>query len=301
MNYIKAAAVSPELRVADVAYNTKEILHVVRNRLSEDVRAVLFPELSLTGYTPADLFFTEDLLRASEEALRLIAEETKELDLILVVGLPLRHRNRLYNTGAVLHKGKVLGVVPKQHLPNYNEFYESRWFTAYEKSHGNEIYLRGFGAVPFGHLIFESEAFTFGVEICEDLFAAIPPSASLSLQGAEIMFNLSASNELVGKKEFRRSLVNLTSAKNIGAYVYASSGPNESTTDLVFSGHLLISEYGTLLKENKRFSFESDLLEAFIDVSRIRGERLKNTTFQREAHQASQEALRVRFLRNKRP
>jgi len=301
MNYIKAAAVSPELRVADVAYNTKEILHIVHRRLSDDVRAVLFPELSLTGYTPADLFFTEDLLHASEEALRLIAEETKELDLILVVGLPLRHRNRLFNTAAVLHQGKVLGVVPKQHLPNYNEFYESRWFTAYDKSHGNEIHLKGFGTVPFGPLVFESDAFTFGVEICEDLFAAIPPSASLSLQGAEIVFNLSASNELVGKKEFRRSLVNMTSAKNIGAYVYASSGPNESTTDLVFSGHLLISEYGTLLKENKRFSFESDLLEAFIDVSRIRGERLKNTTFQREAYQASQEALRVRFSQEQKP
>lgn len=295
MNYIKAAAVSPELRVADVAYNTKEILKIVHHGLSEDVKIVLFPELCLTGYTPADLFFTEDLLNTSEKALTEITENTRDLDVILIVGLPLRHKNRLFNTGAVLHRGKVLGIVPKQHLPNYNEFYESRWFTAYDNSHGKEIDVRGFGRVPFGHLIFESTLFTFGVEVCEDLFAAIPPSAGLSLQGAEMIFNLSASNELVGKKEFRRNLVNLASARNIGAYVYASSGPNESTTDLVFSGHLLFSEYGTLLKENERFSFESDVLESFIDVDRIRGERLKNTTFQREAFPAEKEATRIRF------
>lgn len=301
MNYMKTAMVSPELKVADVAYNTTEILHTIHHRISDEVKTVLFPELSITGYTPADLFFTEDLLNSSEDALFQIADQTKNLDLIIIVGLPLRHRNRLFNVGAVLHQGRLLGVVPKQHLPNYNEFYESRWFTAYDNSHGNEVFVKGFGHVPFGHLIFESSSYTFGIEICEDLFAAIPPSASLSLQGAEIIFNLSASNELVGKKEFRRNLVNLTSAKNIGAYVYASSGPNESTTDLVFSGHLLCSEYGTLLKENQRYSFETDVLEAFIDVNRIRGERLKNTTFQREAHQVSQEAIRIRFMQNEAP
>lgn len=295
MDYIKVAAVSPKIKVADVTFNTEQILNVIKKEVSADVKTILFPELSLTGYTPADLFFTEDLLNASEKALLEVAECTKMTDTVIILGLPLRHRNRLYNAAAVLHKGLLLGIVPKLHLPNYNEFYESRWFASYDKSHGTEITIQGFGKVPFGHLIFESPGYTFGIEICEDLFAAIPPSASLSLQGAELIFNLSASNELVGKKEFRKNLVNMASAKNIGAYVYASSGPNESTTDLVFSGHLLISEYGTLLRENQRFSLENDVLECFLDLSRIRGERLKNTTFQREMHHPDMDAVRVPF------
>jgi len=297
MDYVKLAAVSPELRIADVAYNREEIIRLVREETSidEDLQGMVFPELALTAYTAGDLFFSKDLLDAAMKSLKIIAEETANIPCILILGLPLRHKGKLYNCAAVLLQGKLLGVVPKVHLPNYNEFYEARWFTSYEKSHGNRLFVEGFGEVPFGHLIFESAFFRFGVEICEDLFAALPPSTSLSIQGAEIVFNLSASNELVGKYQYRKNLVNMASAKNIGAYVYASAGPLESTTDVVFSGHLMISEYGKMLKENQRFATSSEVIKAYVDLGRIQGERLRNTTFQKEQPLAAHEAELVSF------
>lgn len=297
MDYVKLAAVSPEIRVADVAYNREEIIRLVREETSidEDLQGMVFPELALTSYTAGDLFFSKDLLDAAMKSLKIIAEETANIPCLLILGLPLRHKGKLYNCAAVLLQGKLLGVVPKVHLPNYNEFYEARWFTSYEKSHGNRLFVEGFGEVPFGHLIFESAFFRFGVEICEDLFAALPPSTSLSIQGAEIIFNLSASNELVGKYQYRKNLVNMASAKNIGAYVYASAGPLESTTDVVFSGHLMISEYGKMLKENQRFATSSEVIKAYVDLARIQGERLRNTTFQKEQPLAAHEAEIVPF------
>lgn len=297
MDYVKLAAVSPELRVADVAYNREEIIRLVREETTndEDLQGMVFPELALTAYTAGDLFFSKDLLDAAVSALKVIAEETANIPCLLILGLPLRHKGKLYNCAAVLFQGKLLGVVPKVHLPNYNEFYEARWFTSYEKSHGHRLFVEGFGEVPFGHLIFESAFFRFGVEICEDLFAALPPSTSLSIQGAEIIFNLSASNELVGKYQYRKNLVNMASAKNIGAYVYASAGPLESTTDVVFSGHLMISEYGKMLKENQRFATSSEVIKAYVDLGRIQGERLRNTTFQKEQPLAAHEAELVSF------
>ncbi len=283
MDYIKISSVSPKLKVADVHYNKEEILKLIKQLAQDKVKVALFPELSLTGYTSADMFFSEDLLHKAEKALSEIAESTRNLDMVVILGLPVRHDGRLFNSAAVVFEGEILGIVPKQNLPNYNEFYESRWFTAYNTTHGRLMDFGDHKGIPFGNLVFSAGKYSFGVEICEDLFATVSPSSSLSLQGAEIIFNLSASNELVGKSEYRRDLVKITSAKNMGAYVYSSAGPNESTTDLVFSGHLLVCEYGTVLAENERFSIESDVLTAFIDLARIRGERLRNTTFRNES------------------
>lgn len=295
MDYIKIASVSPKLKVADVNYNQTEIMDLMQKLSADKVKVALFPELSITGYTSADIFFSEDLLSAAEVSLNNIAIATKGLDLVVIIGLPVRHIGRLYNCAAVLFEGRILGIVPKQNLPNYNEFYESRWFTAYNSSHGSMVDVGEQKDIPFGNLVFHGEKYRFAVEICEDLFATVSPSSSLSLQGAEIIFNLSASNELVGKSEYRRELVKITSAKNIGAYVYASAGPNESSTDLVFSGHLLVAEYGTLLAENERFKMTSDEIVTFIDLSRIRGERLRNTTFRNEAVSSQYLARTVSF------
>ncbi len=283
MDYIKIASVSPKLKVADVHYNKMEILKIVNQLAKEKVKAALFPELSLTSYSASDMFLSDDLLNATEDALNEIVEATHNLDMVVILGLPVRHEGRLFNSAAILFEGKILGIVPKQNLPNYNEFYESRWFTAYKETHGRTMDLGNHKGIPFGNLVFSAGNYSFGVEICEDLFATVSPSSSLSLQGAEVIFNLSASNELVGKSEYRRDLVKITSAKNVGAYVYASAGPNESTTDLVFSGHLLVCEYGTVIAENERFSIESDSITTFIDMARIRGERLRNTTFRNES------------------
>ncbi|NLB19830.1 MAG: NAD(+) synthase [Clostridium sp.] len=283
MNYLNVASFSPTLKVADVTFNTKEIIRLSQEMAKENVKISVFPELSLTSYSGADLFFTKDLLNEAQNALSRILDETKTLDMVILVGLPHAHEGRLFNVAAVLFKGKILGMVPKQNLPDYNEFYESRWFTAYQKSHGEITEFKDQVRIPFGNLLFKTKEYTFGVEICEDLFATVSPSSSLSLQGAEIIFNLSASNELVGKSDYRKNLVNVASAKNLGAYVYSSAGVGESTTDLVFSGHLLISEYGYILAENHRFSMKSDWIHSYIDLSRIKGERLKNSTFRNES------------------
>lgn len=295
MDYIKISAVSPKLKVSDVHYNKKEIIRLMSHLAESGVKVALFPELALTSYTAADLFFSEDLLEAAETALDEIVKASENLDMVVIVGVPLRQEGRLYNSAAVLLKGEILGIVPKQNLPGYNEFYESRWFTAYNATHGHFMDVGNHKKIPFGNLVFTADEYAFGVEICEDLFATVSPSSSLSLQGAQIIFNLSASNELAGKSEYRRDLVKITSAKNLGAYIYSSAGPGESTTDLVFSGHLLAAEYGTVLAENERFSLESDSITAFIDVARIRGERLRNTTFRNETVHPSHLAEKVPF------
>ncbi len=282
MDYLNVASLSPTLKVADVKFNTNEIIRLCQNLAKIHTKIAVFPELSLTSYSAQDLFLSNDLLENAEYHLLRILEETELLDMVILVGVPHRHEGRLFNVAAVLFKGKILGMVPKQNLPDYNEFYESRWFTAYNRSYGNFTHLKTIEQIPFGNIIFKTAEYSFGVEICEDLFAPVSPSSNLSLQGAEIIFNLSASNELVGKREYRKNLVTMASAKNLGAYVYSSSGVGESTTDLVFSGHLLISEYGNLLAENKRFSMDSDWITAYIDLSRIKGERLRNTTFRNQ-------------------
>ncbi len=295
MDYLNVASLSPMLKVADVTFNSNEIIRLCHKLIADHTKIAVFPELSLTSYSAQDLFLTRDLLESAKNHLERILKETRTLDMVILVGVPHEHEGRVFNVAAVLFKGRILGMVPKQNLPNYNEFYESRWFTAYDTSYGNFTSFKTLEQIPFGNIIFQTEDYSFGVEICEDLFAPMSPSTNLSLQGAEIIFNLSSSNELVGKKEYRKNLVTMASAKNIGAYIYSSSGVGESTTDLVFSGHLLISEYGNLLAENQRFSLESDLISSYIDLSRIKGERRQNSTFRNQKISEKDKAKFVYF------
>ena len=275
--FIKVAAATPEIMVADCDYNSKQIITLAKTLAKKGVRLAVFPELCITGYTCQDLFFQTALLDGAKSALNDIAKKLAKLDMITVVGLPVAHNGNLYNCAAVLYHGEVLGYVPKQYLPNYNEFYEMRHFTAWNGENSFEIHDN----VPFGtDFIFrceECEDFSFGIELCEDLWAPCPPSGNLALNGANIILNLSASNEMIGKSEYRRSLVQNQSARLIAGYVYCSAGEGESTQDLVFSGHNIIAENGSVLAESKLFSGEYTISE--IDVNKLAFERRKNTSF----------------------
>ena len=275
--FIKVAAATPSIKVADCDYNSKQIITLAKTLAKKGVRLAVFPELCITGYTCQDLFFQTALLDGAKSALEDIAKKLAKLDMITVVGLPVAHNGNLYNCAAVLYHGEVLGYVPKQYLPNYNEFYEMRHFTAWNGENSFEIHDN----VPFGtDFIFrceECEDFSFGIELCEDLWAPCPPSGNLALNGANIILNLSASNEMIGKSEYRRSLVQNQSARLIAGYVYCSAGEGESTQDLVFSGHNIIAENGSVLAESKLFSGEYTISE--IDVNKLAFERRKNTSF----------------------
>lgn len=278
--FIRVAAASPKLHVADCDYNTAEIKQMIANAARQDVQIICFPELCITGYTCADLFFQTALLEKAETSLLGIADfMTDKKTTIAIVGLPLRVRNRLYNMAAVVSHEGVLGFVPKTYLPNNNEFYEKRWFAS---AHDLTDFSVEFcdKAVPIGlNMIFKTEWCRFGIEICEDLWMPMPPSSELAVCGAEIIFNPSASNELAGKHAYRKSLVVQQSARSVAGYVYASCGVGESTTDLVFSGSRLIAENGTLITEGKRFSFDGELSVADIDIQALRHDRLKNSNF----------------------
>lgn len=277
--FVRFAAATPSLKVADCQYNTDEMLRMIAEAEKENVSAIVLPELSITGYTCADLFFDTHLQSEAKRNLSRVLEATEDLSIVVVVGMPLEISNRLYNTAVVVKGGHVLGVVPKTFLPNYNEFYEKRWFSTSEELKDNEIELLG-DIVPVGvDLIFKTGDYSFAIEICEDLWTTVPPSCVYSLNGAEVIFNLSASNEIAGKHRYRRDLVRQQSARCISGYVYAAAGSCESTTDLVFSGGSLIAENGVILEEGERLSFESNLIIADIDVERLRCDRLKNKSF----------------------
>ena len=292
--FIKVAAAIPEVRVADCAFNALKITELIKKAATEGVEVVCFPELSITSYSCGDLFFQEQLLNDAEKALEKLVEETAELDIFSIVGMPVRIDNQLYNAGVVIKSGKILGVSPKLNLPNNNEFYEKRWFTG-GKFNSNGYYLELAGQNTFIHnnYLFGTDEFVFGVEICEDLWMPNPHSSDLAVAGAEIIFNLSASNELVGKHAYRKQLVEQQSARCHCGYVYASAGFGESTTDLVFSGNALIAENGTMLAESKRFSIEPQLIFSEIDVERLRAERLKNSNFHNKT--ADIHSLRVEY------
>lgn len=277
--FVRVAAATPSLKVADCHYNINEILKLVVDAEKKKVSAIVFPELSLTGYTCGDLFLQHRLLEGAQQSLRKILDATKESSTIIIVGMPLVVSNKLYNVAVVLCGGKILGAVPKTFLPNYNEFYEKRWFSSSDELKDEVIYLCD-NYVPIGiNLIFESQDFKFSVEICEDLWTPIPPSSIASLNGAEIVFNLSASNETTGKHIYRKSLIAQQSARCIAGYVYAAAGNGESTTDVVFSGSSMIAENGSLLVEAERFSFDSQMIVADIDVERLKSDRYKNKSF----------------------
>ena len=280
--FVRVGAIVNKLVLASPLDNAKEIVKMIRKADKEGVSIVTTPELALTGYTCGDLFLQDELLDETEKALSIIIESTKDLDIISIIGMPLRCNNQLLNTAVVIEKGNIIGIVPKSYIPNYSEFYEKRWFTSSFDLRVSEVKLLN-QVVPIStELLFRDNKYrevTFAIEICEDLWAVNPPSNNHTLNGASIIFNLSSSNEIVGKDSYRKSLVSMQSAKTISGYVYASSGIMESTSDLVFGGASLIYENGKLLKSNKRFELDSNLLYTDIDVKRLINERCRNSSF----------------------
>jgi NAD+ synthase (glutamine-hydrolysing) len=280
MDFIKVAAACPKTRVADIDYNVENILKCINDAEKNNNKFIVFPELCITSYTCGDLFLQEYLLNKSLSGLEQILNSTKESDILIAVGAPLIYGSALYNCAFLMFKGSILGIVPKSYLPNYSEFYEKRWFTEGISVENEQVDLPFQKDIPFGtNLIFSSSIASFGVEICEDLWVTIPPSSYLSLMGAHIIGNLSASNELVSKMDYRKNLISNQSARTISSYIYSSAGVHESTTDVLFSGHLLISENGSSLKENNRFQRENEVISSIVDVFKLKAERMKNLSF----------------------
>ncbi|MBR6841650.1 MAG: NAD(+) synthase [Prevotella sp.] len=287
--FVNVAAAVPMVKVADVAYNVEQIKSLITQAEEQSVEVIVFPELCITGYTCQDLFKEQLLLDQAEQGIIQLLDFSRKLDIISIVGLPVIINGLLYNCAVVLQGGQVLGIVPKTYLPNYGEFYEKRWFASAQDLNPTDIYFAGnpihVSADPL--LFVTGDGVKFGVEICEDVWAPIPPSNNLALAGADIIFNLSASDELIGKHAYLKSLLAQQSARTISGYVYASSGFGESTQDVVYGGNAIIFENGKLLIEGKRFSFDPQLKSYQIDVEKLRAERRENTTFinaQRRAH-----------------
>lgn len=281
MNYgfVKVAAAVPHVKVADCRFNAEHIESLIAVAEGKGVQIITFPEMSFTGYTCGDLFGQQLLLEEAEMGLMQVLSNTRQLDIIAIVGMPVVVNSIVTNAAVVIQKGKIIGVVAKTYLPNYKEFYEQRWFTSALQLMTDRVRLCG-QQVPIGNnLLFETAETTFGIEICEDLWATIPPSSSHALQGAEIIFNLSADNEGISKYHYLCSLISQQSARCITGYVFSSCGFGESSTDVVFAGNGLIYENGTLLARSERFCFDEQLVISEIDVERIRAERRINTTF----------------------
>lgn len=279
--FVRVAAAVPVVSLADPAGNAAKICELIDRAEERKVSLVVFPELCVTGYSCADLFGQNMLIEAAEKAVESIAEHTEGLSLTVVVGVPVRFRGHLYNCAAVLHGGKVCGIVPKIHLPNYGEFYECRWFTSGAEFMQSpaEIVYAGQNAVLGPNQIFSLGKASFSVEICEDLWTPMPPSSFHSVAGALLTVNLSASNEVIGKNGYRKELVSMQSARTRGGYVYCSAGYGESTQDLVYSGAALIAENGQILAENTRFSLSDSLIVADVDVEKLETLRQKSSTF----------------------
>ena len=276
---VRVASAVPEMNVADVDFNVEKIMECVADAIRKRASLVVFPELSLTGYTCADLFGSELLLDASDRGLLRIADFSADKDIAIVVGAPVRHRGHLYNCAVVVFRGQMW-LVPKSYLPNYKEFYEKRWFSSADNSVNVASVTIGGRECAFGrNLLFRSGKLVFGVEICEDLWVPIPPSSVAAINGANMILNLSASNEVIGKHKFLVNLIKHQSNQCIAAYIYSSSGYGESTTDLVFAGNAIISENGNILKSGERFSMKSQVVVADVDVEALENERRINESF----------------------
>lgn len=280
--FVRVAAAVPRIKVADCEYNTNNIINIIKKAETKGIEIIVFPELSITAYTCGDLFRQKLLLEEAEMQLLRMLEETKCTDLTAIVGIPVRFDSQVFNCGVVIQGGKILGVVPKTYLPESNGFCEGRWFSSGRNALNCSVILCG-QWVPFGaDLLFEAEddkRFCFGIELCEDLWATIPPSSYLAAAGATFVFNLSASNELAGRYEYRKELIRQQSHKCLAGYILASSGVDESTTDLVFGGHSLIAESGNILKESERFLRNEQLIYTEIDIEKLVNDRRKNKIF----------------------
>ena len=278
--FVKVAAATPDIRVADVEFNTQNIINAMEEAQKNGAKILVFPELCVTGYTCSDLFDHSVLLKASRKALLEIAENTNDKDMLVFVGAPLEVNGKLYNVAAAMNQGEIIGFTTKTFLPNYGEFYEMRQFTPGPQT-VREITFEG-KKIPFGpQILFQAEGMeelVVAAEICEDVWSPVPPSIQAALEGATMIVNCSASDETIGKDTYRRALISGQSARLISGYIYANAGEGESTTDLVFGGHNIIAENGTILKESSRYVNESIYSE--LDLQRITGERRKNTTFQ---------------------
>lgn len=279
--YMRVAAAVPTIKVADPMYNVNEIAKMINSAYkTKKTKIILFPELCVTGYTCGDLFNQKTLIKGAEDALRKLLNETKGLNILIAVGMPVKADNKLFNCAVLFIGGKILGVVPKVFVPNYNEFYEQRWFASSEAILSNKVTLCG-QEVPFNeNLLFKDSLsnLCIGIDICEDLWVNIPPSSYHTLYGANLILNLSASNETVGKPDYRRDIVKVQSSKCLTGYVFTSAGQTESTTDVVFSGHSIIAEDGVILNED-RFSMDSNIIYGDIDLERIMNDRYKINTF----------------------
>ena len=325
--FVKVAAATPKVKVGDCGHNAAEICRIIEKAYKKGTQLVVFPELSITGYTCSDLFWQQSLIKKAKDKLIMIAKHTRDKEIIAVIGLPFEFKDKLYNAAAVVYDGEILGIVPKSYLPNYSEFYEARHFTSgvgikgyidieiddeeeefdYSDGFNYRLFIKGeddeidfddtdedededededdwdfdFDSIPFGtDILFkvtEIPGFTFAVEICEDLWVANPPSTKHTLAGATVIVNLSASDETAGKAAYRKNLVSGQSARTVSAYVYADAGEGESTTDLVFAGHNIIAENGSIIAEAKRF--DNSIIYGEIDLDKIIAERRRMTTF----------------------
>lgn len=279
--YVKVASAIPSVRVGDVAYNVEQIENLVIQAEGKGVEVIVFPELSLTGYTCQDLFRQQLLLDRVEQGVMRLMDFTRKLDIIAIVGAPIPVGNLLLNCAVVIQKGHVLGMVPKFYLPNYSEFYEKRWFASAQDLRDMELRYAGnvVNMTADIQLFRTADGVLFGIEICEDVWAPAPPSNKLALAGADIVFNLSASDELIGKHDYLKSLLSQQSARTMTGYVYSSCGFGESTQDVVYGGNAMIYENGKLLAEAARFSLEPQIMMTQIDVEKLRSERRGNSTY----------------------
>ena len=285
MNYgfVKVAAAVPHVQVADCFYNIQQIESLMRQAAEKGVQLIAFPEMSVTAYTCLDLFAQQTLLRNTEQALLKLVSDTADLNILAITGAPLGTGNRLINAAIAFQSGKILGVVPKTYIPNYKEFQEKRWFTSATELQETTIRIGNNDYPMDNHLLFTAGQVAVGIEICEDLWVPIPPSSLLAMKGANIIFNISASNELIGKHNYLSSLICQQSARCIAGYVYASSGFGESSTDLVFAGNGIIAENGNLLAKSPRFTMEEQLVVSEIDIETLQNDRMVNNSFMRGA------------------
>ena len=291
--YIKVAAAVPSVKVADVDYNLQQIQEIIAAEDTNGVEIIVFPELSLTGYTCQDLFQQKVLLDAAENAVAKLKDFTQSLDIISIVGLPVEVGNILLNCAAVIQKGELLALIPKTYLPNYSEFYEKRWFASSVQLKPTTIDYAGTNLLITNEptILTTDSGVRFGIEICEDVWAPTPPSNHLAPAGADLIFNLSASDELIGKNAYLKQLVSQQSARLMCGYIYASSGFGESTQDVVYGGNGLIYENGKALVETKRFSLDAQIVSTQIDIEKLRVERRTNSTFA-----TAQQSREARFI-----